>query len=708
MCGLAGFCGKNPNFTKLKFLGVLNQSRGKDSSGLAIDFQGISKVAGDRGKGSFEEFCRTHVFNEELVEKAKRILIHTRKATQGAINEENAHPFEYETDKGRAIFMHNGNITNIDELKEQFSLKETSPVDSKVLGEAIVNKKYKILTEYEGAAALAWMLEEDENSIYLWNGGSKTAGDTMYCERGIYYTIEENNGENAFYFSSEEDHLKVVFGSDADIIQVPVNTLIKVTDGKISYKKTYSRDEFVFSLVGLGSSSKKVNVKTYPQTTYKNYYGFGGWGDEDDYVFPKTTAQAFIPPFKFSPVNTGSIYAKSLINGVFGFNELGNNNFKFPERTLVFDGFRYRVFEKNMGSSLPASGTLYFYDETGVISSEQEYNSYLKKESPNKSEVIVKSTFFKGFRLQDDVSISTFKNELNKVITCDGQELPYFNYVSGVLISMLHPESVIIQIYNNTLAPLNIPKENFDRSFVAKALKSFYEDFGKPAYFLFDVKYCPFQYLIDYCNKSNLLYIKGAVPKESYKPYYTAQIYKTDLDTSTGLTSIDPFIISYYYGKLESDLASLSEMANNNQVQDFVEISEEDVEETKDFNSFSYEESKIFDRDVLCMQSAIEDSIESFKEFMQTFYESTENTGRGASFLTALEEKLHQLEKFEEGLSKLITNYENKYLDIQFVQDYIEVEEDDSDLFENEDDGDDDSENGFGLGIHGIHDLLTI
>ena len=136
MCGIIGYLGKrNPKDILIEGLKKL-EYRGYDSAGIALkngkDIQIIKSV----GKIKYLE---------EKIEKEKLInshigIAHTRWATHGEPNLENAHPHKI----GRITLVHNGIIENASILKEKLEkegIKFHSSTDTEVIA-ALIDHYY--------------------------------------------------------------------------------------------------------------------------------------------------------------------------------------------------------------------------------------------------------------------------------------------------------------------------------------------------------------------------------------------------------------------------------------------------------------------------------------------------------------------------------------------------------------------------------------
>jgi len=101
--------------------------------------------------------------------------------------------------------------------------------DSKMLGEIIFENGFKYLEEYKGGAALAFYWANEPNTLWLWKGAT-LHGSVMTEERPLSYYYDKK--DKGIYFSSLSEHLAVI-AEGAEIMDVPVNTLLKFHNGEI-------------------------------------------------------------------------------------------------------------------------------------------------------------------------------------------------------------------------------------------------------------------------------------------------------------------------------------------------------------------------------------------------------------------------------------------------------------------------------------------
>ena len=162
MCGIVGYIGKNnPKDILLNCLKKL-EYRGYDSSGIALknknDLQIIKSVG--KIKNLEEKINNTKIINSNIG------LAHTRWATHGKVNEENAHPHTY----GKITIVHNGIIENASILKGELideGYSFNSDTDTEVIA-CLLNKYYngdiifainKVIKLLKGSYALGIVIE---------------------------------------------------------------------------------------------------------------------------------------------------------------------------------------------------------------------------------------------------------------------------------------------------------------------------------------------------------------------------------------------------------------------------------------------------------------------------------------------------------------------------------------------------------------------
>lgn len=290
MCGIIAFAGSNvKSFNKDKFniLGILNETRGKHSCGVALDGEVYKGVDGFK---VFRDFAAYSDYGVPV--QHPTVIGHTRHATGGAHNLDNTHPFSFkhhsQDEVNAFIGVHNGSLHNELELAEEFGVdssvestrvnsvtKNTTTVfrnkiDSEILLEIIFKTgKYDVLSKYNGAAALVWYNPSEPNVMYCYHGKSKkNTYDTQATEERPLFYCEIDGGT---YISSIHDSLLVIGGDIEDIHAFEHNKVYKITNGDVlnAEKTSVDRsDSFIAAQyrskqpkpscgLGLGQSDKK-------------------------------------------------------------------------------------------------------------------------------------------------------------------------------------------------------------------------------------------------------------------------------------------------------------------------------------------------------------------------------------------------------------------------------------------------------------------
>ena len=288
MCGIFAWSGKDPKkFNKDKFdkLGIFNIDRGKDSCGVSFDgevYYGLNT----------EKLYSKFIVNREIKPLKYPVVIgHTRQASVGNIvNERNAHPFGFgNNSEGNYEFVgcHNGTLYNHKDLASTFKIDATETIkvqsdynpngfyesfrqkiDSEILLEIIYKtKNFKVLSQYNGAAALVFTNTNEPNVIYVWKGASKWYDYTNYDveeERPLFYYKES---KNSLYISSIQESLETIGGiANVNLFTFSQNTIYKITDGDVEHAektKVSRNDQFQKEIVttyGKKSSSYYNNL----------------------------------------------------------------------------------------------------------------------------------------------------------------------------------------------------------------------------------------------------------------------------------------------------------------------------------------------------------------------------------------------------------------------------------------------------------------
>lgn len=214
---------------------VMDQLRGKDSVGMF----GVSK----QGVDTFKSIAHPSDFLQlkkavSLIGTSSVLVGHNRHATLGAVNSNNAHPFQH----GAITLVHNGTLGRFHALPDQ-SLFDTDSecVAWNLAKQDTLEDIKKFLASLSGAFAFVWY-DEDVNATYFIRNDERPLSMAQL--------------EGSLYLSSERgiliaalDRRGVKFKL-ADIVSVPVDTLFTVsTDTKgeltISSEEVVLKKKFV-------------------------------------------------------------------------------------------------------------------------------------------------------------------------------------------------------------------------------------------------------------------------------------------------------------------------------------------------------------------------------------------------------------------------------------------------------------------------------
>lgn len=182
MCGIVGLITKklggfyHTDLQRFQALLINDTQRGEDSTGAFV----VNKDGGARSikiaSNPFNLFaCKEwDTFRSTAIQTGRILVGHNRKATQGAINSENAHPFS----EGKIVLVHNGTLRN----HAKFGTGKT--VDSHAIACAFNEGSHEeILSQIEGAFAFVWYNLETEKLYMIRNAERPlwlvTAGDTL-------------------------------------------------------------------------------------------------------------------------------------------------------------------------------------------------------------------------------------------------------------------------------------------------------------------------------------------------------------------------------------------------------------------------------------------------------------------------------------------------------------------------------------------------
>lgn len=256
MCGIVGCAGAiNAIEEKLfKQLLIFDTVRGEDSTGIAsVDPDGDVLVAKAVGT-PYDLFSRK--LSERIFQRANRVLIgHNRYATQGAVNNRNAHPFEFDN----VVGVHNGTLKNRFNLKYNHYVVDSEQLYANIDSEGVHNTIPKV----EGAYALVWYDTKEKTLKILRND-----------ERPLFYVLSED-GKKLFWAS--EEWMLVVALNRGSYKHRPIIEIEK--DQLYTFNVGVGKKIAEVEPITIVKEELKQAPKSYP-TTYG--YGYGGWSDSSE------------------------------------------------------------------------------------------------------------------------------------------------------------------------------------------------------------------------------------------------------------------------------------------------------------------------------------------------------------------------------------------------------------------------------------------
>lgn len=210
---------------------MANESRGTHSTGIGlIDKDAVVLKRAQKATS----FVTEDIIKKALKMPARIMLGHTRAATMGAINDDNAHPFQ----EGTIIGAHNGIITNHADLDKSVN------VDSQAVIRALDSEKNdykKAFAMTQGSCALTWVDMRDPNVLHLVSHINPLA-------------VAKISEIDTIFWSSEIEDLRIVltavFGSGffAFVLKsdkvYKISSHLQITGDEVEFKKytTYYDD----------------------------------------------------------------------------------------------------------------------------------------------------------------------------------------------------------------------------------------------------------------------------------------------------------------------------------------------------------------------------------------------------------------------------------------------------------------------------------
>ena len=246
MCGIIGYIGKNKALPILIDGLKKLEYRGYDSSGIAL--QSNNNITLIKSKGKIKKLEQKIFDNITKEENGKENqwqstvgIAHTRWATHGKPNEENAHPHR---DCTKKIFVvHNGIIENYQELKDHLTSKNhtfTSETDTEVIAH-LIEDFYKEIKELNNNQRLKTALEK-----------------TLQLIKGAYgLAVIHSDEPNKILATRHSSPLVIGIGDNETIIASDIAGIVSHTK-----KVIYLNDKEIAEITNESSDPTKTKIST--------------------------------------------------------------------------------------------------------------------------------------------------------------------------------------------------------------------------------------------------------------------------------------------------------------------------------------------------------------------------------------------------------------------------------------------------------------
>lgn len=238
MCGIAGIYSfeKFKDKQKIKKLAtalLLNiEIRGRDATGIALINSDNDEISVYKLDISASDFVRKKQFHKIFrnIEDYNILLLHTRQATHGDTNKSfNNHP--HFNKKFNNVLIHNGIISNYEELKKKYKIKLSGDCDSEIILELFnkYNHNFKAtLKKLKGNLATALY---HKHKLYLYANENplnicynKTKNFFLFSSyKNIFkdlFTEEINEEYEVFNFYKNKEEFSIYRFKDEDLLKV--------------------------------------------------------------------------------------------------------------------------------------------------------------------------------------------------------------------------------------------------------------------------------------------------------------------------------------------------------------------------------------------------------------------------------------------------------------------------------------------------------
>ena len=247
-------------------------SRGRDAAGLAMIDKNknwyLTKAPMNAVEFRFNQKNIVDQFIKRITTNTTMLIGHVRLGTKGnKLENKNNHPI----DVGNVLGVHNGVISNDDELAEELEFEKTAEVDSEIifnlLNQSLVRNKFdipaveEVFPKLQGSFAIASFSKSDPYHLLLAKRDKPI--HCMYCpdKQVLFFASEYGFVEDAIYACNEMDTMFEL-------------GCAMVSDEFTDFGKVYVRDEGIMLNVndfGDEPDYDRVDVKVWDRTSGAKY-----------------------------------------------------------------------------------------------------------------------------------------------------------------------------------------------------------------------------------------------------------------------------------------------------------------------------------------------------------------------------------------------------------------------------------------------------
>lgn len=265
MCGIAGFSISDKDHrvirTRVLSEALLKQiqQRGRDATGAVWSEYTDNGTELYYAKEALpaDDFIKRNI--SFIPKHTRTALLHTRYATKGSPeNPDNNHPIIVPS----IIGVHNGHISNDDEVFAKLDVERIAEVDSEAIFQLLANSMDPVeaLPTLEGRAAIAWYELNDASTMHLarlsgsplWVGHTPNGSLVFASTRGLLTTAAAN----------AKVHLQTIW-------EVPEFMYLKVVKGQIVERRPIQDPNEIFE------DEEESEIWEYAQPAYKDPRNFG-------------------------------------------------------------------------------------------------------------------------------------------------------------------------------------------------------------------------------------------------------------------------------------------------------------------------------------------------------------------------------------------------------------------------------------------------